>query len=168
MNPKDRLQHARDLQLCFNCFSPHKFADCQSTQTCRTDGCSKKHHTLLHNSSTYNSRTQRETANRNSRQHDDTTNCSTSISRRKSTGHIPTLSITISHDKHRVHAYAMLDCGSKLTLLKSSVAPPTQTRSVIRRHHPAKPSTDIIRHSFYKDDDRDWTLQPAKAAISTK
>ena len=28
MNPKDRLQHARDLQLCFNCLSPHKFADC--------------------------------------------------------------------------------------------------------------------------------------------
>ena len=122
MNPKDRLQHARDLQLCFNCLSPHKFADCQSTQTCRTDGCSKKHHTLLHNSSTYNSTTQRETANRNSRQHEDTTNCSTSISRRKSTRHIPTLPITISHGKHRVHAYAMLDCGSKLTLLKSSIA----------------------------------------------
>ena len=74
------------------------------------------------NSSTYNSTTQRDTANRNSRQHDDITNCSTSISRRNSTRHIPTLPITISHGKHRFHAYAMLDCGSKLTLLKSSIA----------------------------------------------
>ena len=43
-----RLQHARNLHLCFNCLSAHQFADCRSTQTCRSDGCDKKHHTLLH------------------------------------------------------------------------------------------------------------------------
>ena len=41
----------------------------------------------------------------------------------KTTHHIPTLPVMISYGNHVVHAYAMLDCASKLTLLKSSIVP---------------------------------------------
>ena len=47
-------------------------------------------------------------------------NCTSNAKTWKSTRNHPNLKITISYGNHVVHAYAMLDCASKLTLLKLS------------------------------------------------
>ena len=115
-----RLQHARNLPLCFNCLSPHQFADCQSTRTCRSDGCNKKHHTLLHKD--YNSISSKAPSTAYRKKKDDSTNCTSSTRKLKSSRQIPTLPKSVSYGSEVVHAYAMLDCASTLTLLKTSVA----------------------------------------------
>lgn len=47
----DRMQTAKDLQLCFNCLSKnHQASECTSTYTCKQ--CQKSHNSLLHSSET--------------------------------------------------------------------------------------------------------------------
>ncbi|XP_021966495.1 uncharacterized protein LOC110861676 [Folsomia candida] len=43
---QQRVDGVKKLNLCFNCFGPHRIQDCPSNRTCRT--CNGKHHTLLH------------------------------------------------------------------------------------------------------------------------
>jgi hypothetical protein len=46
INPRQRLSHARQANLCFNCLQTFSRTHTCSKQTCRR--CNKRHHTLLH------------------------------------------------------------------------------------------------------------------------
>ena len=48
----DKKQFVVKENLCFNCFSKgNSLKNCKSDFLFRIDGCSKKHHTLLHDES---------------------------------------------------------------------------------------------------------------------
>jgi len=46
LQPKQRLSHAKQLGLCFNCLQPYSRNHTCSKQVCHQ--CHKRHHTLLH------------------------------------------------------------------------------------------------------------------------
>ena len=100
---QSRYDHVKKLKLCFNCLGPHAFKDCKSETTCRTDGCQRRHHTLLHRD-----------------QHPAVS--SAVNTRRHLPGIVPILPVTLSYGNNQISTYALLDSGSSVTLLAESAA----------------------------------------------
>ena len=48
LDVQSRYDHMKKLKTCFKCLALHDFEDCKSETTCRTEGCQRRHHTLLH------------------------------------------------------------------------------------------------------------------------
>lgn len=49
MNPDDRAETAKEVNLCFSCLkSGHRSRECPSSRACGIDNYKKKHHRLLH------------------------------------------------------------------------------------------------------------------------
>ena len=91
------------MKLCFNCLGPHAFKDCKSETTCRTDGCQRQHHTLLHRD-----------------QHPAVS--SAVNTRRHLPGIVPILPVTLSYGNNQISTNALLDSASSVTLLAESAA----------------------------------------------
>ena len=90
--------------LCFNCLSKgHVLKNCKSDFSCRIDGCSKKHHTLLHDESRVN------------------INVSSNVSNAKVT-YLQVLPIYVSNGTRSVRVNALLDSGSNSTLVTKVLA----------------------------------------------
>ena len=82
-----------------------------------------QHHTLMHHRNKCKSSTstaRQDITIRIANRHNDAINCTSNAKTWKSTRNHPNLKINISYGNHVVHAYAMLVCASKLTLLKLS------------------------------------------------
>ncbi|XP_049282746.1 uncharacterized protein LOC125763519 [Anopheles funestus] len=45
---KDRWQRARELSLCFGCLGKHNWRNCRNKTVCGNNGCTYRHHALLH------------------------------------------------------------------------------------------------------------------------
>ena len=90
--------------LCFNCLTKgHVLKNCKSDFSCRIDGCSKKHHTLLHDESRVN------------------INVSSNVSNAKVT-YLQVLLIYVSNGTRSVKVNALLDSGSDSTLVTKVLA----------------------------------------------
>ena len=49
MTPNKKLEQVKKFKLCFNCLNPnHITSSCASRNKCFAQGCSRKHHTTLH------------------------------------------------------------------------------------------------------------------------
>ena len=91
-------------RLCFNFLSKgHVLKNCKSDFSYRIDGCSKKHHMLLHNESWVN------------------INVSSNISRTNVT-YLQVLPIYVSNDTRSVKVNALLNSGSDSTLVTKILA----------------------------------------------
>lgn len=122
LNHSDRWATLRDHKLCRTCLGAHR-GPCRSNDICGKNGCTFKHHRLLHNERS-DSRTsvrysvqseQNENANFN--QH----NCNTHRWNEKSIlfQYVP---VVLHHNGNTVHTYAFIDCGSHITLLEEELA----------------------------------------------
>ena len=100
---QSRYAHVKKLKLCLNCLGPHAFKNCNPETTCRTDGCQRRHHTLLH-------RDQQPAGS------------SAVNNRRHLPGIVPILPVTLSYGNNQLSTYALLDSGSSVTLLAESAA----------------------------------------------
>ena len=90
--------------LCFDCLSKgHVLKNCKSDFSCRIDGCSKKHHTLLHDESRVN------------------INVSSTVSNAKVT-YLQVLLIYVSNGTRSVKVNALLDSRSDSTLVTKVLA----------------------------------------------
>ena len=90
--------------LCFNCLSRgHVLKNCKSDFSCRIDGSSKKHHTLLHDEPRVN------------------INVSSNISNTKVT-YLQVLPIYVSNGTGSIKVNALLDSGSDSTLVTKTLA----------------------------------------------
>ena len=120
----ERHKLIKEKQLCFNCLSnSHKIWDCQSKYSCRADGCSKRHHTLLHAQpkqsqppltpseaeGTVNSHIKNE-ANVNKTQSTETVTL------------IQIVPVILRNGNKTVYTNALLDSGSDTTLLRRDTA----------------------------------------------
>ena len=103
LDVQSRYDDVKKLKLCFNCLGPHAFKDCKSETTCRTEGCQRRHHTLLH-------RDQQSVVS------------SADNTRRHLPGIVPFLPVTLSYGNKQLSTYALLDSGCSVTLLAESAA----------------------------------------------
>ena len=105
---KDRIDFAAKEKICKNCFSKtHLLKDCSIK--CRVDGCSKKHHTLLHLESPH-----RATINSTNKQ--DLTKPD------KFHTFLQVIPVTVIHGANTTVVNALLGSGSDTTLITSKLA----------------------------------------------
>ncbi|XP_062550626.1 uncharacterized protein LOC134215453 [Armigeres subalbatus] len=127
MNHSDRWTTLREHKLCRTCLGTHR-GPCRCNDICGKNGCTYKHHRLLHNerNEAFNGAArnpvqsyvgENPTTNINFTQQ----NCNTHRLNEKSVlfQYIP---IALHHNGNTVHTYAFVDCGSDITLLEEDLA----------------------------------------------
>ena len=102
----DRILISQQQHLCYNCLSKgHSFDECQSTHTCKVDGCGKKHHTLLHiDKSSQKQSNTHYSSNQNHKTY------------------LQVLPVIVSNGENFITTNALLDTGSDSTLIRQDVA----------------------------------------------
>lgn len=122
----DRWAALREHKLCRTCLGTHR-GQCRSGDICGKNGCTFKHHRLLHNDRNGNSGpTSTYPAQSNQADHVEPAysqqyNCNTHRWNEKSVlfQYVP---VILHHNGHTVRTFAFIDCGSHMTLLEESLA----------------------------------------------
>ncbi|XP_062710881.1 uncharacterized protein LOC134288963 [Aedes albopictus] len=126
LSHSDRWAALRDHKLCRTCLGTHR-GPCRSNDICGKNGCTFKHHRLLHNeragtySATRSSAESEQGENPSTNVSFNQLNCNTHRWNEKSVlfQYIP---VVLHHNGNTVHTYAFVDCGSHITLLEDELA----------------------------------------------
>ncbi|KXJ08305.1 putative RNA-directed DNA polymerase from transposon BS [Exaiptasia diaphana] len=118
LTPRERADFAKNNHLCFKCLSSkHSAKQCKSTARCRASGCGKLHHTLLH--------FERKEENSVTTPASDVPKANFCVAAKKiSRGALlQVLSLRVtSLQGDTITTYGLLDSGSDLTMIDSSLA----------------------------------------------
>lgn len=110
LTTEERLSHVKGKSICFVCLKQgHKAIECKVTRRCAIDGCSGRHHSLLHKGSA-KSKSEDRLATVNHCGHD-----------RPVDGHVclGMIPVRLRSGNAEVVGYALLDNGSDVTLIRS-------------------------------------------------
>lgn len=125
----ERWSCVKENKLCTRCLGNHSFYRCRSNQSCNAEGCTKKHHTLLHDNakSAETSKNENKTPSSNykSTEADVKTPTSTCNSQRtvnNRTDIFRIVPVVFYHNDKAVRDFVYLDDGSNLTLIEESLA----------------------------------------------
>ena len=111
MNVEERGQKAKELKLCFKCFSDaHQMRNC-SGRLCEVNGCGKPHHRLLH----------RPYKNDEQMQNVENVDEVSNLSSMRSSGVLPVIPVTIGSGSKTLKTFALCDSGASLTFVDESL-----------------------------------------------
>lgn len=107
----------KQYKLCCICLKIHR-GDCYVTATCGKGGCTRRHHSLLHNDNTPKSATEA-TQTSNS-----TTGPQSHLSHNENTDSslFRIVPVVLTNENNIVHTYAFIDDGSSVTLIDTDIA----------------------------------------------
>ncbi|XP_036325128.1 uncharacterized protein LOC118738311 [Rhagoletis pomonella] len=134
-NVDERWEYVKRNRLCFSCLrSGHSSRECRSKASCMIDGCHRKHNKLLHESNKNASRptseryeqqkntiTGREEPTQNRNQANDALLSCAATPRNEYKLLFRVLPVVLYGSGRRVNTYAMLDEGSSVTMIDSSL-----------------------------------------------
>jgi hypothetical protein len=115
MNVKQRWNKVKDNRLCLSCLNSRRHAvkDCPEAKLCGINGCTYKHHKLLHSD--------KKETDKNTQKKSETENVGLNMANSKQTW-FKVLPITLMGNGKQLDTFALLDDGSSATLLDQSVA----------------------------------------------
>lgn len=131
----ERWKVVKDKRLCIGCLQKgnHRIKDCRSSKACGIEGCTNKHHKLLHSSS-----------DRNSDSHE---SALYSIPSHRSKTLFRILPIKLYNENIQIETFAFLDDGSSVTLIDNDIAKQLQLTG----------SPDVLRLKWTKGVERQET-----------
>ena len=104
-----RREFVKTNKLCENCLSKgHLLESCISKFNCRKDGCSQKHHTLLHKDQTV----ENVVSNKIQISHNETISPNT---------YLQIIPVIVSNGSNSIRTNALLDTGSDSTFVTSDI-----------------------------------------------
>ena len=118
-----RAKIAVKHNLCFNCLTPdHRSRECGSTEQCASDGCKKKHHTLLHDAGRiFDRRPTEKVTTRHDRQ-DGETHIGTATTKQRTSVMLQVVPLTMHGPAGSKQTHALLDLGSQISLVTDRIA----------------------------------------------
>lgn len=127
-----RADVIKEKSLCLRCLEPgHRGSTCERTKSCGTDGCTGKHHYLLHGAPRIYPKSNHRTTKTNGTAQSQTTDASsnsptfsgsTAASRSGKGTLLPIVPVFLKSHGVQVRALALLDNGSEVTLLTEATA----------------------------------------------
>ena len=109
-NVEERGQKAKELKLCFKCWSDaHQMRNC-SGRLCDVSGCGNSHHRLLH-------RPYKNVQQKNVENVDKVSN----LSSMRSSGVLPVIPVTIGSGSKTLKTFALCDSGASLSFVDESL-----------------------------------------------